>query len=89
MPPSALAIATYESLRATVLDGRPRRDGIAALRYHGMLQGLAILLQTTPTAVAAPVATALVGERLPADDQFVRLLANIVLRTHSELMHVY
>lgn len=71
-----------------MVEGRPRRDGIAALRYHGMLQGLAILLQTTPTAVA-PVATALVGERLPADDQFVRLLANIVLRTHSELMHVY
>jgi hypothetical protein len=54
-----------------------------------MLQGLAILLQTTPTAVAAPVAIAVAGQQLPADATFVRLLANIVLRTHSELMHVY
>jgi len=58
-----------------------------------MLQGLALLLRTTPTAVAAPVpapvATACADARLAADSTFVRLLANLVLRTHKELIHVY
>jgi hypothetical protein len=81
-------VSAYESLRTAVLAGCPPRDGIAALRYYGMLHGLAILLQTTPTTVAMPVVTTS-GGRFPADHQFVRLVANIVLHTHAELMHVY
>lgn len=71
-----------------MLEGRARGPGAAALRYHGMLQGLAIVLRTTPSA-ATPVATAMTTKVVPADAAFVRLLANIVLRTHTELMHVY
>jgi hypothetical protein len=53
-----------------------------------MAQGLALLLTTVPECPA------LRAEResapsLQRDSQFVRALANIVLRTHSELTHVY
>src|SRR3972149_3382740 len=46
------AAATYETLRAEVLSGRGRPEGLAALRFHGMVQGLVLLL----TAPAQPVA---------------------------------
>jgi hypothetical protein len=73
-------------LRADVINGRPRPEGIAALRYHGMLQGLAILLRTPPLAI--PVAPVPVSLAPGSDHAFVRLLANLVLQTHSELTHV-
>lgn len=84
MPPSATA--AYEMLRADVLNGRPRPEGMAALRYHGMLQGLAILLQTPPVVTPAPPIPANLA--LGRDHAFVHLLANLVLYTHSELTHV-
>jgi hypothetical protein len=53
-----------------------------------MVQGLVLLLK----AVAPPVApTSKLESAKPVqrDNELVRLLANIVLRTHSELAHVY
>ena len=51
-----------------------------------MLNGLAILLK----ALAPPSATVpgAVRPALQRDSEFVRLLANFVLHTHSELTHV-
>lgn len=51
-----------------------------------MLSGLAILLK----APAPPKATVPCPVRpaLQRDSEFVRLLANLVLHTHSELTHV-
>jgi len=63
-------------------------EGIAALRYHGMLGGLSVLAQTeVPFNIPA-------SRREPAmapqpASEFVHMLANLVLRTHSELTHVY
>ena len=81
------ALDTYETLRGAALAGQGRPAGLAALRFHGMLHGLGVLArspgQASPETVAPP------PRCVAVDDQFVRLLANLVLRTHSELMHVY
>ncbi|MHB1590931.1 MAG: hypothetical protein ACYCTW_05300 [Sulfuricella sp.] len=74
-------------MRADVLAGRSRPEGLAALHYHGMLQGLAILLRTP---VVPPLASRIpASPSLSRDSTLVRLLANLVLHTHSELTHVY
>ena len=82
------AAATYEALRAEVLSGKARLEGVAALRFHGMVQGLALLLKAAaqPVALIPKLESAKPVQR---DSEFVRVLANIVLRTHSELAHVY
>jgi hypothetical protein len=53
-----------------------------------MVQGLALLLMSA----TVPPASAPKRDCVPPmqrDSEFVRVLANIVLRTHSELTHVY
>jgi len=53
-----------------------------------MVRGLPALLRATPE--AAPIRTpSPPGAAMPRDPQLVRLLANIVLRTHAEVTHVY
>lgn len=79
----------YEALRDAVIDGTPHPEGAAALRYHGMLRGLPVLVQSTAAIDTAAPHTAQRLNTLPAGNVFVRLLANLVLRTHSELAHVY
>lgn len=83
-------MALYETIRADLLTGRASPEGRAALRFHGMWQGLAILLKA-PAATAAPPPDPPppVNQPLRRDSEFVRLLANLVLHTHSELTHVY
>lgn len=85
--PQAAAVA-YERLRADVLRGQGRPDGVAALRFHGMVQGLALLLKSAAPP-AAPTPKRDLAQPAQRDSEFVRVLANIVLRTHSELTHVY
>ena len=80
------ALATYESLRTSVLLGQVRGPGLAALRFHGMLHGLVIVSRSAPPPASPRVSNARI---CPIDGQLVRLLANLVLRTQSELMHVY
>lgn len=82
-------VTAYEVLRTTVIDGMPRPEGTAALRYHGMLHGLPLLIETATdwnTVVPKYEPTAY---SLQLNGELVRLLANLVLRTHSELIHVY
>jgi len=75
-------------LRADVLSGCGRPEGLAALRFHGMVQGLALLLKGAPQPIALmPKLES--AKPVQRDSEFVRVLANIVLRTHSELAHVY
>jgi hypothetical protein len=61
---------------------------MAALRFHGMAQGLAILLKAVSPPVV-PTPKDLAVNPMQRDSEFIHLLANIVLRTHSELAHVY
>jgi len=74
-------------LRADHFLARVRREEVMALRFHGMWQGLAILLKTgspvSPYSPPAPLRQPLCG-----DDEFIHLLANLVLHTESEFAHV-
>ena len=83
---SSAAAARYEALRSACLLGQGCREGLTALRFHGMWQGLAILLKTPTVSPPNPPVSA---HPVPCrDSAFVRLLANLVLHTHSELTHV-
>lgn len=85
---SPAAVAIYEALRNDVLHGQARPDGLGAIVYHGLLHGLSLLSQTTPE-LAASVQTAAFLPNVRIDPQFLHLLANMVLRTHAEVTHVY
>lgn len=79
----------YEQLRAQVFSGGHCRSGLAALLYHGMARGLALLAKTPTTHSHKQEAPA---RDLPAvvhDPTLVRLLANMVLQVQSEAQHVY
>ncbi|MDB6104569.1 MAG: elements of external origin [Gammaproteobacteria bacterium] len=86
----SVALATYEGLRAEVLHGQARPQGLAAVVYHGMLRGLAVIL----TGAAAPSSPA-PPPRAPAADgvhidrELLRLIANMMLQSQSQVTHVY
>jgi hypothetical protein len=83
------ALQAYESLRNAVRQGLPCAPGLAALRFHGMWNGLAVMASAAAPPPAAKGASYLRASAIASDDQFVRLLANLVLRTHVKLTHVY
>lgn len=87
MPPLApSAVALYESVRAEFLSGCGHTEGRAELRFHGMLAGLAVLLATP--ALVAPPSHVPDYPPFPRDSAIVRLLANLVLHTDEEPIHV-
>ena len=86
VPPAALP--TYEQLRVEVLNGQARPEGLTAVAYHGMLRGLALILTEVPE-VPPPAALAPAAEAVPLDREFLRLLANMLLQSQSQVMHVY
>lgn len=86
VPPAALA--TYETLRAEVLNGQARPAGLAAVIYHGMLRGLAVMLTDVALpAVSAPWAPA--SDISAVDPDVLRLVANMVLQLQSQVNHAY
>ena len=83
------ATAAYERVRADVVAGRGRPEALGAVIFHGMWQGLRVLLSTcaatSPTViVSSPSAAAPTGTH---DRQLVRLLADMVLATQLEVHH--
>jgi hypothetical protein len=86
VPPSAALL--YETLRRAVLSGHARPDGVGAIVYHGLVQGLTLLSQvsTTPESL---MATSLPLPDMRTDSTFLHLIANMVLRTHAGVTHVY
>ena len=83
------ALEAYEALRKAVIERLPRPAGLATLRFHGLLQGL-LLLVATEDSVRTPVSRRDPVDPPRPDNEFVRLLANLVLSTHSEeFAHVY
>lgn len=83
------APATYERLRAEVLNGGASPQGLAAVVYHGMLRGLRVILtETAPnTPLLLPPASAVESGHL--DRELLRLIANMVLQSQSQVTHVY
>jgi len=80
------SVALYETLRSDFSLGRACREGLTALRFHGMWQGLKVLLEAKSVAAAASQQLTTPPSR--SDTQFVRLLANLVLHAQSEVTHV-
>jgi hypothetical protein len=85
--PSSM-VAMYEQLRADVLLRRAQPEGLGAVIYHGLLDGVASLCSSTDCGA--------VGAQRPStlrpsvcDHELLRLLTNMVLQTQSKVMHVY
>jgi hypothetical protein len=78
----------YEQLRADVLRGQARPDGLGAVVFHGFAEGLKLLCRATDSSTfraqraSSPPSTS-------CDPELLHLLANMVLQTQSEMMHVY
>ena len=81
-------VAVYERVRAEVLHGRARPEGLGALMYHGLIEGLRLLCSSSATAVAVEQRV-LSPQPVRRDRELLRLLANMVLQSESEVMHVY
>jgi hypothetical protein len=74
-------------LRAEALGGRAQPEGLGAVVYHGMLEGLAVLMSAATPPVACPAPTTATSIR--GDRALLRLMANMILQTQSEVKHVY
>lgn len=81
-------VAMYEQLRAEVLLGRARPEGIGAVIYHGLLDGIALLC-SAPHGEALRLLRPSIPRPSVPDRELLRLLTNMVLQTQSEVMHVY
>lgn len=71
-----------------MLRGQARPEGLGAIVYHGLIDGLKLL---SSSAVLDEVSAPRTSPALPAvrNRALLRLLANMVLQTQSEVMHVY
>jgi len=81
-------VAMYERLRADVLLGRARPEGLGAVIYHGLVDGVASLCSSTDCE-PAPAHRSSTPRSSVCDHELLRLLTNMVLQTQSEVMHVY
>lgn len=83
------AAAAYEFVRADVVLGQARPDALGAIVFHGMWQGLRVLLSMAasppPSSIVPPDPAATPPGTL--DRQLVRLLADMVLATQLEVHH--
>ncbi len=87
VPPEALAI--YEGLRAEILDGRARPEGLAAIAYHGMLRGLAVIMSEITASPPSLTPPEPLSRGAPLEQELLHLIANMVLESQSQLTHVY
>ena len=72
--------------------GHAKADALGTIIFHGMWQGLRVLLRaatasSSPSLDAAPTMPAAPASTL--DRQLVRLLADMVLATQSQVPHVH
>lgn len=81
-------VAMYEQLRAEVLLGRGRPEGVGAVIYHGLLDGVALLCSSADCLAPRSERPSTPQPSVP-DRELLRLLTNMVLQTQSEVMHVY
>jgi hypothetical protein len=83
------AIDLYESLRAQVLEGADRQQRLCVIIYHGILLGLQLLVTQPNKPISLHNKQKIHPEDRSLDTNLIRLLANIVLCSQSEVMHVY
>ncbi len=75
-----------------MMAGHAKADALGAIIFHGMWQGLRVLLRaatasSSPSPDAPPTLSAAPASTL--DRQLVRLLADMVLATQSQVQHVH
>src|SRR5260370_10930484 len=87
MSPSS-ALGRYEALRADLFGAGPNSEGHAAIRFHCLLNGLAIQLSHASCTEAAGPAV-FDSNPVRVNGAAVRVLANLVLRAHEGLAYVY
>jgi hypothetical protein len=85
----AAALRTYEQLRAEVVSGQARAEGLTAIVYHGMVRGLAVILTEVAQEVPSSAPRLPAASEKPIDRELLRLIANMVLQSQAEVMHVY
>jgi hypothetical protein len=71
-----------------VLKGQARSEGLAAIVYHGLLQGLVVILRGARPVTRRGTSTIGSGHPVSRDPQLVQLLANMLLHTQLEIRHV-
>jgi hypothetical protein len=76
-------------LRQEVLLGQARPEGLGAVAYHGLVQGLVVLLHRPLPATSAASSPPPSNPPSPPNPELVALLASMVLRTHPEVRHVF
>lgn len=79
----------YEALRTTALYGGGIRSGLTAVIYHGMLHGLMLIATESAPIQQRPAIHTPTLPSLTIDKALVRQLANMVLQSQAEVMHVY
>ncbi len=81
-------VERYEQLRADVLLGRAHPEGLGAVIFHGLLDGMALLCSSIGPVISLAQNPSTPRPSVP-DRELLRLLTNIVLQTQLEVMHVY
>lgn len=89
MTVSSAALPTYEQLRTEVLSGNIRPEGLAAIAYHGMVRGLAVILAELAATTPSSPSSWLPSNEASLDRDLLRLIVNMVLQSQSQVMHVY
>lgn len=75
-------------MRAEVLRGEARPEGLSAVAFHGFVEGLRLLCTATPSRTAvSPTSPAM--PPVSSHRELLHLIANMVLQAQSEVMHVY
>jgi hypothetical protein len=89
MTVTSAALLTYERLRTEVLNGNIRPEGFAAIAYHGMVRGLTVILAEPAANTPSPPSPGSHSNGVSLDRDLLRLIANMVLQSQSQVMHVY
>jgi hypothetical protein len=89
MTVSSAALPTYERLRTEVINGNIRPEGLAAITYHGMVRGLTVILAEPAANSPSPPSSGPHSNDVSVDRDLLRLIANMVLQSQSQVMHVY
>jgi hypothetical protein len=86
------ATQVYEGLRAAVLHGHADSRAMAAIAFHGLWHGLAVLATSGMAGHSSACAAPSMAAPMTAgthDRQLVRQLANMVLAVQSQVQHAY
>ena len=89
MTVSSAALPTYEQLRTEVINGNIRPEGLAAITYHGMVRGLIVILAEPDANIPSSPSPGPHSNEASVDPDLLRLIANMVLQSQSQVMHVY